>query len=180
MSRDRSSSSNIEAVASAATTDHEAKTTMDILLWRHAEAEDGAEDMKRKLTARGEKQARCVAVWIREHSRKNLRVLVSPSVRTQQTATALDLPYETDRHLAPGARPTDLLAACGWPDGDDSRSSVLVVGHQPTLGELAALLMTGHVAPWSVKKGALWWLTRKSRGEQAQIVLRTVIDPALL
>ena len=147
MNRNRSPSRNIEAAASAATDDHETETTMDILLWRHAEAEDGAEDMKRKLTARGEKQARRVAGWIREHSRKNLRVLVSPAVRTQQTATALDLPYETDRRLAPGAVPTDLLAACGWPDGDDGRSSVLLVGHQPSLGELAALLMTGTITP---------------------------------
>lgn len=155
---------------------------MDILLWRHAEAEEGADDLKRKLTARGDKQARRVAAWIHQHApkKKSLRVLVSPAVRAQQTAAALDLPYETDRRLAPNAMPTDLLAACGWPDGDDGRSSVLIVGHQPTLGELAALLLTGTIAPWSIKKGALWWLTHRTRGEQAQTVLRTVLDPAQL
>ncbi len=34
---------------------------MDLLLWRHAEAEDGTPDLKRKLTPRGEKQARQMA-----------------------------------------------------------------------------------------------------------------------
>jgi phosphohistidine phosphatase len=171
---------NTSAASSAPTDDADEESTMDILLWRHAEAEEGADDLKRKLTGRGEKQARRVAGWIREHTRKNLRVLVSPAVRTQQTAAVLDLPYETDRRLAPNALPTDLLAACGWPDGDDGRSSVLIVGHQPTLGELAALLMTGTIAPWSIKKGALWWLTHRTRGDQSQIVLRAVVDPALL
>ena len=42
-------------------------TTMDLLLWRHAEAEDGEDDLKRRLTARGEKQARTMAAWIRDH-----------------------------------------------------------------------------------------------------------------
>ena len=34
---------------------------MDLLLWRHAEAEDGEDDLKRRLTERGEKQARDMA-----------------------------------------------------------------------------------------------------------------------
>ena len=33
------------------------ESAMDLLLWRHAEAEDGIPDLKRKLTKRGEKQA---------------------------------------------------------------------------------------------------------------------------
>ena len=38
---------------------------MDLLLWRHAEAEDGDDDMKRRLTERGLKQAQTMAAWIR-------------------------------------------------------------------------------------------------------------------
>ena len=60
--------------------------TMDLLLWRHAEAEDGDEDMKRRLTSRGELQAQRMAKWILAHQPKDMRIIVSPAVRTQQTS----------------------------------------------------------------------------------------------
>ena len=77
--------------------------TMDLLLWRHAEAEDGEDDMKRRLTQRGEKQARVMAKWIRAHQPRDMRIIVSPAVRTQQTAEALKLPFETHRKIGPEA-----------------------------------------------------------------------------
>lgn len=61
---------------------------MDLLLWRHAEAEDGFPDLARKLTQRGEKQAQQMAEWIRQHAPKNLRIVASPALRCQQTAQA--------------------------------------------------------------------------------------------
>ncbi|EQD80848.1 phosphohistidine phosphatase, SixA, partial [mine drainage metagenome] len=51
---------------------------------------------------------------------------------------------------------------------------------QPTLGETAAWLLTGEVAPWSVRKGALWWLTQRERNGQPQLILHAVIDPELI
>ena len=57
---------------------------------------------------------------------------------------------------------------------------MLVVGHQPTLGEVAALLLSGKEASWSIKKGALWWLTRRERFGAAQTVLRAVVPPGLV
>jgi len=39
---------------------------------------------------------------------------------------------------------------------------VLLVGHQPALGELASLLLTGREAPWTIRKGAVWWLRHRS------------------
>ena len=86
---------------------------MELLLWRHAEAEDGEDDMKRRLTERGEKQARMMAAWIRERQPKDLRIIVSPSVRTQQTAEALKLPFETVRKIGPEACVSELIAASG-------------------------------------------------------------------
>ena len=80
--------------------DFPGETTMDLLLWRHAEAEDGEDDMKRRLTERGHKQARAMAAWIRKHQPKDLRIIVSPAVRTQQTAEALKLPRFTWLMLA--------------------------------------------------------------------------------
>ena len=147
---------------------------MDLLLWRHAEAEDGFPDLKRKLTARGEKQAEQMAEWIKKHAPKNLRILVSPAVRCQQTATALGLPFETDKRLGTDSDAAHLLAAAGWPNGKGA-PAVLVVGHQPTLGQSAALLLSGAEADWSIKKGAVWWFTNRTRHGETQTVLRAAV-----
>ena len=151
---------------------------MDLLLWRHAEAEEGTPDLKRKLTARGEKQARQMADWLKAHAPKQLRIVVSPAVRAQQTAKALGVPYETDPRLSPTADVPDLLAAIGWPDGGregERSAAVLVVGHQPTLGRTASLLLAGTETDWSIKKGAVWWFSNRVRLGETQTVLRAVI-----
>lgn len=151
---------------------------MDLLLWRHAEAEDGFPDLKRRLTARGEKQAEQMAEWIRKHAPKNLRILVSPAVRCQQTAKALGLPFETDKRLGTNSSAAYLLAAIGWPGGDKT-SAALVVGHQPTLGQVAALLLSGEEDNWTVKKGAVWWFSTRTRDAETQTVLRAVLPNEL-
>lgn len=151
---------------------------MDILLWRHAEAEDGPDDQARQLTARGRKQARAVAGWIRKNAPAKMRILVSPAVRAQQTAAALELPFDTAASIGPAADAVDLLKASGWPGRRDD--AILLVGHQPTLGELAALLLTGSEAEWTIKKGAVWWFSRRGRGDEGETVLRAVIGPELL
>jgi phosphohistidine phosphatase len=72
---------------------------MELILWRHAEAEEGdagLPDGKRRLTARGEKQAKKVALWLQRNLPRKRTVLVSPAERTQQTAHALELPYEIE------------------------------------------------------------------------------------
>lgn len=150
---------------------------MDLLLWRHAEAEEGDEDLRRRLTERGEKQARQMAAWIRGHQPKDLRIVVSPAVRTQQTAEALKLPFETNRKIGPEACVSELIAAAGWPDAS---GSVLIIGHQPSLGRLASLLLAGQEADWSIKKGALWWLSNRTRRGENQTVLRAMIPVELL
>ena len=151
--------------------------TMDLLLWRHAEAEEGEDDLKRRLTARGEKQAKAMAAWLRAHQPKDLRILVSPAVRTQQTAEALNMPFETHRKLGPDACVSELIAASGWPD---AKGAVLIVGHQPGLGRLASLLLGGQEADWSIKKGALWWISNRVRRGETQSVLRAMIPVELL
>lgn len=150
---------------------------MDLLLWRHAEAEDGEDDLKRRLTERGERQAKVMAGWIRQRQPKDLRIIVSPSIRTQQTAQALKLPFETLRKIGPEACVSELIAASGWPQAS---GAVLIVGHQPSLGRLAALLLAGHEAEWSIKKGALWWLSNRVRRGETQTVLRAMIPAEML
>jgi phosphohistidine phosphatase len=142
------------------------------LLWLHAEAAEGGVDMIRPLTERGERQAGVMAKWIREHQPRGLRIIASPALGAQQTAKALKLPFETHRKIGPQACVSDLLAAAGWPSGG---SAVLVVGHQPALGRLAALLLSGQESEWTVKKSALWWLSNRVRRDETQTVLRAVI-----
>ena len=150
---------------------------MDLLLWRHAEAEEGEDDLQRRLTERGRKQARIMAKWIGEHQLRDLHIIVSPAVRTQQTAEALKRPFRTVGTIGPDAGVADLIAACGWPDAS---GAVLVFGHQPVLGRLAALLLAGQEAEWPIKKGALWWLSNRTRIDDEQTVLRAAIPPELL
>lgn len=150
---------------------------MDLLLWRHAEAEDGDDDLKRPLTERGRKQAHAMAGWIRRHQPKDLRIIASPAVRTQQTAAALKLAFETNRKIGPDACVSELIAASGWPA---AQGSLLIVGHQPSLGRLAALLLGGHEADWSIKKGALWWISNRLRRGETRTVLRAMIPVELL
>lgn len=147
---------------------------MDLILWRHADAEDappGAPDAERNLTAKGEKQARRMAAWLKKQLPDDVRILVSPAQRAQQTAQALARKFETNREAGTAATPQSVLQAAGWPDGD---GTVVVVGHQPTLGQAAALALTGKVDDWSIRKGAIWWLD--SRGGES-VIVRAVIAP---
>ncbi len=147
---------------------------MDLILWRHAEAESGEPDLGRRLTAKGLQQADRMAAWLDQHLSATTRVLVSPADRAQQTALALKRKFRVVPELAPGASPAAVLAAAGWPDAHEP---VLVVGHQPTLGEVAALLLSGEEASWSVRKGAVWWLSNRIRSAESSVVLKVVIAP---
>lgn len=156
---------------------------MDLILWRHAEAVEGdgkTLDTKRRLTARGEKQARKMAAWLNERLPGDARILVSPTDRTRQTAHALGRPFEIDPRISTGADCADLLAAAGWADQKQRNRAVLLVGHQPALGRLAALLLSGSEADWPFKKGAIWWFSRRTREGEDQVALRTVIGADLL
>lgn len=144
---------------------------MDLILWRHAEAEEGGADLERRLTPKGEQQAVAMARWMLARLPRDFRAVASPAVRAQQTAKALTVPFETEKLLAPGASVANILRAAGWP----RQGTVVLVGHQPDLGRVAAHLVAGANSEWRIDKAALWWLS----GEvQASIV--AVISPALI
>jgi phosphohistidine phosphatase len=150
---------------------------MDLILWRHAEAHlvrDGQDDLERRLTPKGERQAKRMAEWLNQRLPESTRILVSPAVRTQQTAQALERRFKTVAALAPGCGAADLLTAVRWPE---SPEPVLVVGHQPTLGIVAARLLATADLEWSVKKGAVWWLGQRDRDGAAQVTLLAVQAP---
>lgn len=150
---------------------------MELILWRHAEAEEGFPDSSRKLTAKGKKQAHLMAEWLRPRLPEDTRVIVSPATRTQQTAAALSNQFETLKDIGPGVSSKALLAAAGWPEG---KGAVLIVGHQPTLGEVAGLIMSGSPQGWGIRKGAVWWFSHKQKGLSAELLLRVVISPDMI
>lgn len=144
---------------------------MDLILWRHADAAPGEPDIDRPLTAKGLRQAARVGAWLDRRLPKRCAILVSPAIRAQQTAAALERKFKTLDELAPGVSPQRMLAAAGWPDAP---GTVVIVGHQPALGEAAALLMAGEASEWWMQKGALWWLSNRERARGAT-VLRAAI-----
>jgi phosphohistidine phosphatase len=150
---------------------------MDLILWRHCEAEPGEPDLGRRLTSKGVKQAERMAEWLERHLPDSCRILVSPADRAQQTALALQRKFRTVPELGPGATVGAALAAANWPD---SREPVMIVGHQPTLGMIASFLLSGEEAYWSVRKGAVWWLSDRVRESGAAVVLKTVLGPDYL
>jgi phosphohistidine phosphatase len=158
-----------------------AEAPMNLILWRHAEAEDAEPDLDRRLTGRGRKQAQRMAEWLVPRLPERFAVIASPAQRTRQTADALGCEYKVDRRLAPDADVAHALAAIEWPEGPrDAAGTVVVVGHQPTLGRLASLLLAGQEMGWSVRKGAIWWLSTRDRDDRRQLVLRTVLSPEQL
>src|SRR3989338_3391194 len=150
---------------------------VDMILWRHAEAAEGTPDHARELTAKGVKQAEKIAAFLHRHLPEHSRVLVSPATRAQQTAAAFTNRFTLAPTIAPGASAQAVLQAAHWPAAG---GTVLMVGHQPTLGEVAAQLLGCNDYALNIKKGALWWLSQREREGSAQTTLRLVIAPDFL
>jgi len=150
---------------------------MDLILWRHADAAEGGRDLDRKLTAKGRKQAERVSEWLVARLPGKFTLISSPARRARETADALHVRYKIVEKLAPGASVEAIVEATGWPR---QKGTLIVTGHQPDLGRAAAMLVAGVDAEWSVKKGGLWWLTRRHRDGEKQVVVRAVIAPDLL
>jgi phosphohistidine phosphatase len=158
------------------------ETKMDLLLWRSAETvkldeAEATDSLKTPLSERGRKQAMRVASWLHEHASKELKVFASPAMATIEMAKAVSRHATVDRRLGPDAGAGDLLSAVGWPH---DHPAVLVIAHQPALGGLASLLLAGAEAPWTIKKGALWWFSNRTRAGESQTVLRAVLSPDLI
>ena len=153
---------------------------MDLILWRHAEAfeiKDAESDLDRALTPKGERQAQRMAEWLNQRLAHSTRILVSPALRCQQTAKALGRKFKTANELAPDGNGEALLKSARWPDASEP---VLVIGHQPTLGLVAAYLLAETPQPWTIKKGAVWWIRGRKREDREQVVLQAVQSPNCL
>ena len=134
---------------------------MNLYIMRHAEAEDEAEsggDEARPLTARGRERTRDAAGGLRSLGLRFDAILTSPLLRAAETAElvadeyANNPPPQVLPALAPAVSAREALAALS---PFARHGEVLVVGHEPQLSKLVALLLTtnGAVAI-RVKKGA--------------------------
>lgn len=120
---------------------------MRLYLVRHAEAASGEPDELRRLTPEGREQARALGQRLKAEEARPAAVLTSPLLRARETGTelarALDTATEPDERLAPGATADDVRAAIAG-RGDE----VVVVGHQPDCGQIAAALTGGPEPPF--------------------------------
>ena len=152
----------------------------EIILWRHAEAHDateGQDDLDRKLTVKGQRQAERVAFWLDRNLPQQCRVFASPAKRSQQTARCLSRKHKTLNELSPAARPEEVLAAVGW---GIQTEPIVIIGHQPWIGECIHWLLMDATAPLSVRKGAVWWLQSRDRDGANDVIIRAVATPELL
>jgi phosphohistidine phosphatase len=119
------------------------------------------------LTPLGVKQAAHVARWLASRLADDCRILVSPALRAQQTAQALARTFETDPRLASGSTADAVIAATNWPDAS---TCVLAVGHQPTLGHVASLLLEGEAADRALRTGEVLWVRGRAGDAHATLV----------
>jgi len=112
---------------------------MRLVLVRHAEAAPGSPDELRTLTAEGREQAQKLGEQLRAEGVVPDAVLTSPLLRARETGAALGFGApEPHDALAPGATEEDVREAVTGRGG-----TVIVVGHQPDCGRIAAALGDG-------------------------------------
>ncbi|MCF8168376.1 MAG: histidine phosphatase family protein [Rhodoferax sp.] len=153
---------------------------MDLVLWRHAEAVDaapGQPDLLRRLTPKGERQASRVGAWLDRQLPDGAKIWVSPAKRTDQTAKALGRKYSTTDLLQPQCNMEQLLELVQWPGG---KRCVVVVGHQPVLGQTLSHLLGFSEKECAIKKGGLWWLRCREHPLGNKTAVVTVQAPEFL
>ena len=140
---------------------------MELILWRHAEAEPGEPDLERELTPKGHRHAGRMGAWLDRQLPADCRVLASPAMRCLQTAQALGRRYSVSAKLGIDSSAEEILRASGWPG---HRQSVVIVGHQPLLGQLASLVLCGRKQDWKIRKANVLWLAQKGDAEDPPFI----------
>ena len=79
--------------------------------------------------------------------------------------------------MLPNGTAQDLLDLVQWPQG---KGAILVVGHQPALGQVVARVLGMSVGECAVRKCSVWWLHQSERAGQTETVLLSVQSPEFL
>jgi phosphohistidine phosphatase len=123
---------------------------VQVFLIRHAEAVDETltlGDAHRHLTANGRLQARAIGDRLRWHDCDPTHIWSSPLVRAIQTAElvasglASQIAVEALPALAPDDNPRDVVAALTAATAIRTGAIILLVGHEPGLSAVGALLV---------------------------------------
>lgn len=134
---------------------------MEIILWRHAEADDNyVDDLNRALTQKGREQAEITAEWLANRLPDNYLLLSSQAKRAKQTAAYLSEPL-VDAIFNPGNSAVKVKNQLNQLIKEYNRPLVLV-GHQPFLGQVASLYKRGDSMSQPVKKSGIYWLKERS------------------
>ncbi len=150
----------------------------DIILWRHADAEPGLPDLERQLTRKGKKQAARMGAWLDQQLPETCKILCSPAQRALQTVEVLGRKYKVCESLAPDAGIERALETCHA----GQSKTLLIIGHQPTLGQLASLLLTGEVQDWTLRKGSILWIAKRKEddGDEMQpYYIKAALQPEM-
>jgi phosphohistidine phosphatase len=132
-------------------------TTRTLVILRHAKAEQGATpDIDRSLTKRGHADAAAAGAWLAEKGIAPDLVLCSPSRRTRETWHGIALALTA----APEVRYEETIYAASTEDllelvtGVTNADTVLLIGHNPGLSHLSALLDPTHAEPDGLRTSA--------------------------
>lgn len=118
----------------------------ELILLRHAHAEGagaGMDDIDRPLSAEGVREARAAGDWLREQDWLPERVLVSPSTRTRQTLLELGELGDAEVGDAPGIYEASVGELIALADANRDAGRLMLIGHNPGLEQLVALLSSG-------------------------------------
>lgn len=153
----------------------------DLLLWRHAEAEDMSvtgQDADRALTKRGRKDAAGMAKWLHQHLPEGTLVLCSPARRCRETVEALTALTQAEIKIVDFLSVESSLQQIEDALADyDSVKALLLVGHQPNLGFLMARLLVMQQSAPVVKKGSVSWLRKRHAGDTEEYYIYAVQQP---
>jgi phosphohistidine phosphatase len=153
----------------------------ELIVWRHAhalDAEIGQDDMERELSDKGRQQAKKMAHWLEQKLAPDCLIFVSPSVRTLATIAPLQRPYTVTSELAPDSSVDRILKLIDWPNYS---GQIMIVGHQPSLGDLVSQLMFNSVSKYAIRKACLNWIAQKNDAQdQIKTYIKAVMSPELL
>ena len=155
---------------------------MDLYVLRHGKAErtaPGGDDAVRPLTEKGQRDARRLGRWVRDHDLAIDLVATSPYVRARETALLVlqgavtPPPLETWDELRPDGTVDAVLTRLA---ASDPAGAVLVVGHEPLLSTLASVAIGG--GRIRLAKGALAKVGGYAPGGGGALEL--LVTPALI
>ena len=154
--------------------------TRDILLLRHAHAEGagpGQADLDRPLSPEGQAEAEAAGRWLQEHQLLPDLVLCSPARRTRETLEAvLGVVGYVDQRLEPSIYEATAGTLAGLADRHRGTGRLMLVGHNPGLERLAALLHSGQSGDYRGMPPGSIALLRLPAGAEVEPGAATLVD----